>query len=81
MAQTPTPPPVQGSVLTPEDARRRIYLTAYALGELGRATEVTGDTGLSSTLEILSEVLMDAAGVIHPYIPGTTPPDGRPRTE
>lgn len=60
--------------MTPADARHRLYLVSYALEELGHTTEDATETTLSSTLEILSEVVGDAVAVIHPYIPEPAAP-------
>lgn len=59
--------------MTPEDARHKLYLVSYCLEELAYVSGGGSDPAkLTSTLELLSEIVLDAVTIIHPYVPETT---------
>ncbi|GEM_PF-1441198 len=67
--------------MTPENARHQLYLVSYSLEELAKISQDgAAPVKLDSTLDLLSEIMLDAIAVIHPYIPETTiPPLGSVR--
>lgn len=56
--------------MTPENARHLLYLISHSLEELAQTSQDGSEpVKLGNTLNFLSEIMLNAITVIHPYIP------------